>query len=151
MTTYNTGSLKSKYALTIKYQDEAGNTMFPTITKNYAPGTIYSIANPQREGYTSAPAVNGVVGTPHQQVIVIYAPKYYKLTVKYMDDDAETPAAVHTPTVSMVAYGTSYTVNPLDVDGYTTADTAKTGTMPDEDVTLTFTYSEVEADTEPTS
>lgn len=141
MTTYNTGSLKSKYALTIKYQDEAGNTMFPAITKNYVPGTIYSIANPQREGYTSAPAVDGVVSNPHQQVVVIYAPKYHKITVKYMDDDT-TPAPVANESVTFVAYGAEYTITPIEVEGYTTEATAETGTMGDSDVTITFTYTE---------
>ena len=134
-------NIKFKHSLNIKYQTAEGATLFPAVTKAYAPGTIFSIANPIREGYTCAPAVEGVMGPVQQDVVVIYAPKYHKITVKYMDDDS-TPAPVADETVTFAAYGTEYTISPIEVEGYTTDATAETGTMGDSDVTITFTYTE---------
>ena len=147
----NLTSLKFKHALTIKYQTLEGNDLFPPVVKTLTPGTMFSIANPQREGYTSAPAVEGFMSSAHQTIIVAYAPKHFKLTVKYVDD-SQTPEEIHEPTESFVAYGTGYTVSPLEIDGYETEAESVTGTMGEEDVEVTFTYSEtVVEDPTPTS
>ena len=108
----------------------------------YAYGTSYTVDTPADvTGYTYTVdgSLTGTMGDADVTVTITYTPNQHNVIVvtKYTDNSVP-ESSTSTP----YAYGTSYTVDtPADVTGYTySVEGSLTGTMPDEDVTVTITY-----------
>ena len=90
------------------------------------------------EGYTaSQTVVSGTMPDEDVTVTVTYTANEHTLTIRYVYAGGGEAATDYSKTL---AYGAGYSVTSPVIAGYTADQTVVSGTMPDEDVTVTVTY-----------
>ena len=133
--------------LTIQYKYADGTQAAADYTdNNLAVNAPYGpIASPTIIGYTpDKETVSGTMTSETVVEVVTYYPNKHDITVTTTYSDGSQPDS--TVTDSQVPFGTAYDKTPAEVTGYTWAATgdAYTGTMPDQDVVITVTYTPID-------
>ncbi len=96
------------------------------------------MTSPTIEGYTaSQTVVSGTMPDDDVTVTVTYTANEHTLTIHYVYAGGGEAAPDYSATV---AYGARYSVTSPTIEGYTASQTVVSGTMPDDDVTVTVTY-----------
>lgn len=128
----------NSYPITIHYIYSDGTTAKPDYTGNVAYNDSYNVASPVITGYTAdKTAISGVMGTSAVTETVTYTVNTHSLTINYVFADGTSAAPQHKENVN---YGVAYSVDSPAVTGYTANTLKVEGTMADEDVTVTVTY-----------
>ncbi len=135
------------HTLTVNYQYENGTQAAQPVTRSLTAGSSYEIASPIIEGYTAdRPIVSGTMPEEDLTVTVTYTavpppePQTYNLTVNYRYENGS--QAAQSLTRSLTA-GSSYEITSPTIEGYTADRPIVSGTMPEEDLTVTVTYTAV--------
>ena len=127
------------HTLTINYQYANGSQAASQYSQTYSYGESYSVASPSITGYTpDIDIVSGTMGDADVTVTVTYTINSHMLTINYVDGNNNVMAPQYTATLN---YHDTYSVNSPAVTGYTPDQATVSGTMQDEDVTVTVTYS----------
>jgi len=126
------------YVLTINHV--CGDKILKTETQNVVFGQTATVNAQTITGYTaSANSKTFTMDAEGKTVSYDYTVNSHTLTVIHNIYGGGTYSATETSTVN---YGATYTASPKSVNGYIVVDKgAQSGTMPDNDVTVTFTYS----------
>ncbi|MBO4962979.1 MAG: MucBP domain-containing protein [Clostridia bacterium] len=126
------------YVLTINHV--CGDKVLKTETQNVVFGQTATVNAQTITGYTaSANSKTFTMDAEGKTVSYDYTVNSHTLTVIHNIYGGGTYSATETSTVN---YGATYTASPKSVNGYIVVDKgAQSGTMPDNDVTVTFTYS----------
>ena len=137
-TVYKLVLTKPFYKLTVNYVYTDKSEAATSHEENIAFGTDYSVTSPTITGYTPDIAVvSGTMPAQDVTVTVTYSKNIHKLTVNYVYTDKSEAATSH---VEDIAFGESYSVTSPTITGYTPDIAVVSGTMPDEDVTVTVVY-----------
>ena len=127
--------------LTVRYFYEGANTPFRTFERTYTAGDAYNVRSPRVAGYT--PDQARVRGTIVRDTVidVYYTINQHTLTIQYVYVGGGMAAPTYTATLD---FGDGYSVTSPAIAGYTISDTVVTGTMGDQDVTITVYYAAVQ-------
>ena len=107
-------------------------------SETYEYGAPYTVNSPSVEGYTpDQPVVSGNMVDEDVTVTVTYTINSHLLTINYVMPEGVTGPAQYSATLN---YNASYSVESPAVEGYTPDIATVTGTMPDDNVTVTVTY-----------
>lgn len=129
---------KTAHTLTINYQYTDGSQAAEPVTQSLDPGAAYSIPSPTVPGYTpDKPTVTGTMPDSDHTETVTYSPTTYQLTIHYRYENGAEAAPSH---MQQLAPGAEYAVDSPVLDDCIASLLTVTGTMPEEDVTLTVTY-----------
>ena len=137
--TYKVVYTPNEYNLTIKYLYEDGSEALPPVSKKVAYKAAYNIPSPSIEGFSSdLSKVSGVMDAKDVSYTVTYTHKPLPLTVTYQYKDGSQAAASATQNIKP---GTTYRVNSPSIVGYVPDIPIVSGTMPENEVSVTVTYS----------
>ncbi len=129
------------YDITVNYKYSTGKLAKASVTESVTYGDSYSIVSPDLDGYTpSLAVVEGIMGGEDIEVDVIYGLNTHTLTVNYVYADGTVAAEAF---VAEFEFGYEYNVKSAVIDGHNASSNYVSGTMPDEDVVLTVTYSPI--------
>ena len=129
---------KPVHTLTINYQYADGVEATDPAILQLEAGEAYSIPSPAIPGYIpDKPTVSGTMPDSDHTETVIYSPTTYRLTIHYRYENGAEAAPSY---VQQLAPGAGYAVDSPVLDNCIASLLAVTGTMPQEDVTLTVTY-----------
>ena len=134
-----TVTYQSGYKLTIKYVFTDGRTVFEDyVQENMLPGETYSVQTYPIANYTAdTEVVAGTMGNEDKIITVTFAPKTYKLTIKYVDESGE---EVHDAYVENIVFDAEYKVESPVIDGMTADKSEVSGKGIKKDTTVTVTY-----------
>lgn len=125
--------------LTIKYQYEDGSEAFPFYKETIKYDASYSVESPLMDGYEpDIPLVSGKINSENLEIIVTYKKNNPILTIDYLFPDGS-PAAESVS--EAFAPGEEYRINSPTVRGHVPDIPIVTGTMPEEDFSVTVRYS----------
>ena len=128
----------NSHLLTINYVMPEGVTGPAQYSETYEYGAPYTVNSPSVEGYTpDQPVVSGNMVDEDVTVTVTYTINSHLLTITYVMPEGVTAPAQYSATLN---YNASYSVESPAVEGYTPDIATVTGTMPDDNVTVTVTY-----------
>ena len=128
----------NNYTLTILYQYTDGTTAAQTYTDQVNYNETYSVSSPEITGYTASQTnVSGTMPAEDVNVTVTYATDVYTLTIHYVYAD-NTQAA--NDESRNLPYGTEYSVNSPNIEGYTADQLVVSGTMGEGNVEVTVRY-----------
>ena len=132
---------KTSHTLTINYQYADGSEAAPPVTQQLEAGAAYSVPSPMIEGYTADRlTVSGTMPDSDHTETVVYTPvkpSTYTLTINYQHENGTQAAPSH---VQELAPGAEYSVDSPVLENYLANYLTVSGTMPEEDVTHTVTY-----------
>lgn len=129
----------STYTLTIHYRNEDGTEGAPDYVGTFAAGASYDVLSPEVAGYyPSQERVTGNIGNENVEKTVTYS-KYHTATVKYVyeDNTEASPDAVQTG----LKPGDPYSFTSPTINGYYPSRETVSGTIADQNVVETVTYS----------
>lgn len=132
------------HSLTIDYKYEDGTTAAESHVESLAKDTSYSVVSPSVAGFVpSLDLVSGTMPDENLTVTVTYMPSApplseHTLTIHYVHEGGG--QAVDS-VVRTYPYTSPYSIASPSLPGYTADVRTVTGRMPDEDVTITVTYS----------
>ena len=128
----------NSHNLTINYVYEDGTQAADTYTATPKYNEAYSVKSPTITGYTAdKTVVSGTMPDEDVTVTVTYKINSHNLTINYVYEDGSQAANTYTDALD---YNEDYRVTSPTITGYTADKTVVSGTMPDEDVTVTVTY-----------
>ena len=137
---YSTNS----HSLTIHYVYADNSEAHADVVNNYNFGVEYSVESPVIEGYTAdITTVSGTMGNDNIEVVVTYTVNSHTLTINYVFEDESEAANTHTETLN---YQEEYEVASPELATYMPDQAIVSGTMGDEDVTVTVTYTQIVMD-----
>ena len=137
---YSTNS----HSLTIHYVYADNSEAHADVVNNYNFGVEYSVESPVIEGYTAdITTVSGTMGNDNIEVVVTYTVNSHTLTINYVFEDESEAANTHTETLD---YQEEYEVASPELATYMPDQAIVSGTMGDEDVTVTVTYTQIVMD-----
>ena len=129
------------YTLTIHYVYANGTQAYNDNVRQISFGAGYSVNSPEIVGYTPDQAVvSGTMGAAAVEITVTYTINNHLLTINYVKEDNTEAATAYTSTLN---YGAAYAVTSPSVTGYVANRSVVSGSMPDENVTVTITYYQV--------
>ncbi|MCI8624656.1 MAG: MucBP domain-containing protein [Provencibacterium sp.] len=132
---------KTSYTLTINYQYADGSEAASPVTQLLETGETYSIPSPEIEGYQpDKAAVSGIMPDGGHAETVVYTPvkpSEYTLTINYQYENGVQAAP---PYVESLAPGSAYSVDSPVLENCIADLLTVSGTMPEENLTLTVTY-----------
>lgn len=131
----------ASYEVVVNYKYANGKIAGEPVKQTVAYGAAYSITSPVIAGYTpSVAVVEGTMEGADVKVDVIYGINTHTLTINYVYADGSEAAAAY---VADLEFGYAYNVKSADVAGHTASSPYVSGTMPDEDATVTVTYTPI--------
>lgn len=130
-----------KNSVTVRYVDEAGNVISDSTVISGNTGDPYKAEPKVIKGYVLKDIPKNAEGKIGKDIVVtfVYKSTSRLVTVLYVDSEGKTIA---TATVISGQYGDPYETVAKEIDGYTVTgmpDNAS-GTIGDEDITVTYTY-----------
>ena len=127
--------------LTVRYFYEGTSTPFRTFERTYTVGSRYNVASPTVTGWT--PDKARVSGTILRDTVidVYYTINQHTLTIQYVYVGGGTAAPTYGATLT---YGDGYSVTSPTIAGYTVSTAVVSGTMGDQDITITVYYSPIQ-------
>ena len=147
-TSFDSTVIANKGTVTVNHMVDGSTYSTQTLTGKV--GTSYT-TSPLSEltnlGYTVSSVSGNTTGTYSTTGATVtytytYDPsKIGKVTINYENEDG---VAIATSETKTGLVGSSYTISPKTISGYTTSDSAVTGTYSTTEATITFTYSEVD-------
>ena len=126
------------YNVTVHYVYEDGTKAADDKTVKVDYNKLYSVDSPSIVGFTAdKPVVSGVMGIGDVEAIVTYKINSHKLTIiyKYAENEKASTSAEYN-----LKYGTTYSYDVPEVEGFTASPAKVEGTMADGDITVTVTY-----------
>lgn len=134
---------RDSYTVTVNYVDGSGDVISDPYIHDFYYGDSYSIESPLISGYTpDRPVVSGVMGNSDIDITVTYSFDYpgdsYSLTIQYLDSDG---SQISPPNVHSIVSGSQYEFFAPSIIGYSPVESVLRGTMPENDFTISFTYS----------
>lgn len=130
-----------KHNLTIDYVFADGGTAAATHTETLAEGAGYYVPSPSINKHTpDKTVVSGTMGSDDVYVKVTYtkdAVPQHTLTIYYVYSYGGTAAATHT---EVLAEGAGYNVGSPSIEKHTVDQATVSGTMGNQDITVTVTY-----------
>ena len=118
------------------YEDRTKAADDKTVKVDY--NKSYSVESPSIVGFTAdKPVVSGVMGIGDVEATVTYKINSHKLTIiyKYAENEKASTSAEYN-----LKYGTTYSYDVPEVEGFTASPAKVEGTMADGDITVTVTY-----------
>lgn len=116
---------KVKCSVEVLLEDETGrllskdDSLLKPIVQKGNWGERFNIKLPDIAGYIKPKnVVKGKFNVPKQTIEINYQAKEVTLTVNYIDSKTNKPIPTYTPDVSKVLAGSSYTADPLNIDGF---------------------------------
>lgn len=123
---------KVKCNVEVLLEDETGrllskdNNLLKPLMQSGNWGERFNIKLPDIAGYIKPKdAVKGKFNVPKQTIEISYQAKEVTLTVNYIDSKTKKPIQNYTPDVTKVLAGSSYTADPLNIDGFLLKDMPK--------------------------
>ena len=126
------------YNVTVHYVYEDGTKAADDKTIKVDYNKSYSVDSPSIVGFTADKLdVSGVMGIGDVEATVTYKINSHKLTIiyKYAENEKASTSAEYN-----LKYGTTYSYDVPEVEGFTASPAKVEGTMADGDVTVTVTY-----------
>ncbi len=126
------------YNVTVHYVYEDGTKAADDKTVKVDYNKSYSVDSPSIVGFTAdKPVVSGVMGIGDVEATVTYKINSHKLTIiyKYAENEKASTSAEYN-----LKYGTTYSYDVPEVEGFTASPAKVEGTMADGDITVTVTY-----------
>ena len=126
------------YNVTVHYVYEDGTKAADDKTVKVDYNKSYSVDSPSIVGFTADKLdVSGVMGIGDVEATVTYKINSHKLTIiyKYAENEKASTSAEYN-----LKYGTTYSYDVPEVEGFTASPAKVKGTMADGDITVTVTY-----------
>lgn len=140
---------KVKCTVEVLLEDETGrllskdNNLLKPIVQTGNWGERFNIKLPEIAGYIKPKnLVKGKFNVPKQTIEINYQAKEVTLTVNYIDSKTKKPIPTYTSDVTKVLAGSSYTADPLNIDGFLLKDMPKnsSGVVGADPIVVNFMY-----------